>query len=314
MKVTTRVWFGVFAVSIAAATASAQDTTPSENGLGPYHFGMSLAEAQATTPRASWHVDALAGTQALTGGPFLQVGADRFLASLIFDHDALQSIVLNGPASTGCEEAIRARIEGELEPSFGAFGSAPGTRERGALVGTSTTRLGSEIRERTDQNGKHLFYASRRREMFIQVEGDPIGQGGCNVVLVFSAQLPYAGPLLTAVTLDELDRAQSLVNPQWISRAGPRAFDRFYPESARSSHIEGRATLDCIVNVDGSLRCIVSDEDPVGAGFGAAALHIAQDFRVLQSTTGVPAPGKRVRVPLHFGFGAAPHLVGPSSE
>ena len=90
MKVTTRVWFGVFAVSIAAATASAQDTTPSENGLGPYHFGMSLAEAQATTPRASWHVDALAGTQALTGGPFLQVGADRFLASLIFDHDALQ--------------------------------------------------------------------------------------------------------------------------------------------------------------------------------------------------------------------------------
>lgn len=78
--------------------------------------------------------------------------------------------------------------------------------------------------------------------------------------------------------------------------------------------VEGRATLDCIVNVDGSLRCIVSDEDPVGAGFGAAALHIAQDFRVLQSTTGVPAPGKRVRVPLHFGFGAAPHLVGPSSE
>ncbi len=305
----------VLSLMVAAwvSAAAAQNTSVSENGLGPYHFGMSLADAQATAPRAAWQVDARADSQALTGGPLLQVGADRFSASFVFDHGALQSIVLNGPTSARCEEAIRARIEGELEPSFGVFSSAPGPRERGQLVSTSITSLGSEIRERTDQNGNHVIYASRRRGMFIQVEGDPIREGGCNVVLVFNAQLPYAGPLLASVTFDELDRAQSLVSPQWISRPHAHSFEQFYPVGARDSNIEGRTTLDCLVNVDGSLRCLVGFEDPLGGGFGEAALHIAQDFRVLQSTTGVPAPGKRVRVPITFRLAAGPPPVGPSN-
>ncbi|MBI3437168.1 MAG: energy transducer TonB [Proteobacteria bacterium] len=301
-------------MSAFASAASAQDASVSENGLGPYHFGMTLAAAQATAPHAGWQVDTLAGTQALMGGPLLQVGADRFLASFVFDHDALQFVVLNGPTSSRCEEAVRARIEGELEPSFGAFNSSPGPRERGQLVSASITSLGSEIRDRTDANGRHVIYASRRRGMFIQVEGDPTPEGGCNLVLTFNAQLPYAGPLLAPVTFDELDRAQSLVNPQWISRPGVSAFERYYPEGARSSNIEGRTTLDCLVNMDGSLRCLVGYENPVGGGFGEAALHIAQDFRVLQSTTGVPAPGRRVRVPISFRLSSGPPPVGPSNE
>ncbi|MFZ2029962.1 MAG: hypothetical protein WAU68_06630 [Vitreimonas sp.] len=304
-----------FLVMLAlASAASAQDTTVSENGLGPYHFGMTLADAQATAPRAAWHVDTLADTQALMGGPLLQVGADRFLANFVFDHGALQSIVLDGPTSARCDEAIRSRIESELEPSFGVFSSAPGPRERGQLVSTSITSLGSEIRERTDQNGNHVIYASRRRGMFIQVEGDPIREGGCNVVLAFNAQLPYAGPLLAPVTFDELDRARSLVNPQWVSRPRARAFEQYYPAGARDADIEGRTTLDCLVNMDGSLRCLVGYEDPIGGGFGEAALHIAEDFRVLQSTTGVPAAGKRVRVPISFRLSDGPPPVGPSNE
>lgn len=306
--------FPFFVMLALASAASAQDTTVSENGLGPYHFGMTLAEAQATAPRAAWRVDALADTQALTGGPPLQIGADRFLASFVFDHGALQSIVLDGPTSARCVEAIRTRIESELEPSFGAFSAAPGSRERGQLVSASITSLGSEIRERIDQNGNHVIYASRRRGMFIQVEGDPIREGGCNVVLAFNAQTPYGGPLLAPITFDELDRAQSLVNPQWIARPGAHAFERYYPEGARNADIEGRVTLNCLVNMDGSLRCMVGTEDPIGGGFGEAALHIAQDFRVLQSTSGVPAPGKRVRVPISFRLSAGPPQVGPSNE
>jgi hypothetical protein len=277
---------------------------------------MTLADAEATAPRAAWHVDTLADTQALIGGPLLQVGADRFLASFVFDHGALQFIVLNGPTSTPCDDAVRTRIEGELEPTFGVFSSAPGPRERGQLVQTSITGLGSEIRDRTDGNGNHVIYASRRGGMFIQVEGDPLrgGASGCNLSLTFNAQVPYAGPLLAPVSLDELDRAQSLVNPQWISRPGARAFERFYPEMARDSNIEGRTTLDCLINSDGSLRCLVGYEDPIGGGFGDAALHIAQDFRVLQSTSGVPAPGKRVRVPISFRLSAGPPPVGPLNE
>jgi len=308
----------VLSLVVAAwvSAAAAQNTSVSENGLGPYHFGMTLAEAQATAPRAAWRVDTLADTQALIGGPLLQIGADRFLASFVFDHGGLQFIVLNGPTSARCDDAVRARIEGELEPSFGVFSSAPGPRERGQLVSTSITSLGSEIRDRTDGNGNHVIYASRRGGMFIQVEGEPLrgGAPGCNLSLTFNAQVSYAGPLLAPVTLDELDRAQSLVSPQWISRPHAHAFEQFYPEGARDSNIEGRTTLDCLVNVDGSLRCLVGFEDPIGGGFGEAALHIAQDFRVLQSTTGVPAPGKRVRVPITFRLAAGPPPVGPSNQ
>lgn len=292
-----------FAALAWISAASAQESTTSSNGLGPYHFGMSLADAQTTSQRAHWQVTTRpGGGQILSGGPSLQVGSARFAASFVFTDNALRFIVLTGQSPSNCVRAVQSLLESELEPAFGVFKDAPGPGERGGLVAVSRSTSGSEIRDRTDEHDIHFIFSSRRGAMFIEVEGAPptSADQGCRVSLSFSAQSSYAGPLLGQITFEELDNAQSLVGAQWISRPTAQSFDEFYPFAARNANIEGRAALDCLVNADGSLRCLVADENPIGADFGQAALHIAQSFRVLRDAGGASAVGKRVRIPITF--------------
>ncbi len=285
------------------STASAQEGPAPASGLGPYHFGMSLSDAEATSQRATWSVGgAPGGGQILSGGPSLQVGAARFGAAFVFRDNALRLIILTGQSPSNCIQAVQTLLEGDLEPAFGAFRDAPGPSERGRLVGASLTTSQSEIRDRVGEDGKHSVFSSRRGAMFIEVEGAPpiSADQGCRVSLTFTAQSPYTGPLLAQVTYRELDGAQSLVGAQWLARPSAETFDRYYPLGARDAGVEGRTELDCLVNADGSLRCLVADEAPYGGGFGEAALRIAQDFRVLRDGVHASAVGKRVRIPITF--------------
>jgi hypothetical protein len=299
---------GLVAIAWISA-ASAQEAVTSANGLGPYHFGMTLAEAEATSQRAQWRVtNAPGGGQILSRGPSLQVGAARFAAEFLFGDRGLRLIALTGQSPSNCIRAVQTLLEGDLEPTFGAFGDAPGPHERGRLVGASLTASQSEIRDRIDEDGKHLVFSSRRGAMFIEVEGVPptSADQGCRVYLSFTANSPYAAPLMASVTYHELDSAQSLVSPRWIARPSAQSFERYYPLIAVDAALEGRTVLDCLVNADGSLRCLVAEETPTGAGFGDAALHIAQDFRVLRDEAGASAVGKRVRVPITFRLSGGP--------
>jgi TonB family protein len=290
------------AVVALTAVASAQEANLPENGLGPYHFGMTLAEVEATSQHATWRVEQANSGQVLSGGPSLRVGSATFTTALVFDEDALRFIILTGQTPSNCTNSVRTLIEGDLEPSFGAFSSAPGPNQRGRLIGAATTTLGSEIREMVDPSEAHIIYSSRRGGMFIEVKGDAASNGaqGCRISLGFNAQVPYTGPQLGSVSYRELDQARTLVGARWISRPGASAFDQYYPHAARNAGIQGNAMLDCIVNADGSLRCLVANESPAGGGFGDAAIHIAPGFRVLQSEDGASAVGKRIRVSITF--------------
>lgn len=66
--------------------------------------------------------------------------------------------------------------------------------------------------------------------------------------------------------------------PHWLRR--PRDLERYYPARALQREIQGAAVLDCLVNTDGYLTCVVMSETPQGWGFGAAALNIAGDYRM----------------------------------
>lgn len=290
---------GALAAIAFFSAAAAQQTAPPEGGLGPYHFGMTLADAEATSQRASWHTEWRAGVgRVLTGGPQLQVGGTRLGSAFVFDNDALRFIILSGQTSASCGDSVRALIENDLEPSFGLFSSAPGPQEQGRPSGVVITARGSEIRDLSDERGPHVA-SSRRGDMFIEVDGAVATAGaGCVVSVTFNAATPYGGPILAPITYEELDRAQTLVNPRWIERPGVRAFEQNYPRAAFGT--EGRVVLDCLVNDDGSLRCLIAMEAPADRHFGEAALHIAQDFRVRESIDGVAAAGKRVRVPITF--------------
>jgi TonB family protein len=93
----------------------------------------------------------------------------------------------------------------------------------------------------------------------------------------------------------------SLSEVPFTQRPGARDFARHYPRRALNAGTNGRVTLSCTVRRDLRLQCSVAEEDPPGAGFGAAALRIARQFRAArQFPDGQSTVGAQVRVPLVF--------------
>lgn len=91
-------------------------------------------------------------------------------------------------------------------------------------------------------------------------------------------------------------------NPVWISRPTPEQVGRLYPERAADRGITGMATLWCGIRANGTMTdCQVVDESPAGWRFGAAALSMAQYFRISPKTVdNKPVEGSRVRIPVVF--------------
>jgi TonB family protein len=87
----------------------------------------------------------------------------------------------------------------------------------------------------------------------------------------------------------------------WLSRPGARDFEAAYPRDAFRDGLGGDVTLECLVQVDGELACVVANETPPGMGFGEAARLAAARFRLPQQTAdGRPTAGGTVTIPLHF--------------
>src|SRR5262249_18799687 len=88
-----------------------------------------------------------------------------------------------------------------------------------------------------------------------------------------------------------------ITRPSWARV--PRELQRFYPRAAVRQNVEGRAVLDCLVSTAGPLAWAVAAETPAGWGFGAAALEIAAQYRMVPATRdGVPIEGRyRMAVP-----------------
>jgi protein TonB len=93
----------------------------------------------------------------------------------------------------------------------------------------------------------------------------------------------------------------TISNPHWLQT--PRDLARYYPLAAIRRDIEGEVQLDCLVTVTGALQCSVASETPANWGFGAAAIRIAQDYRMVPATRdGAPVEARyRMRVPFRLG-------------
>src|SRR3569833_630150 len=76
----------------------------------------------------------------------------------------------------------------------------------------------------------------------------------------------------------------------------------FYPRAAARKSLPGKATSDCVGNLKGSLTdCTVFSEDPVGEGFGVAAVRMSSIFKMWPMTVdGVPTGGGKVRISVQF--------------
>jgi protein TonB len=89
-------------------------------------------------------------------------------------------------------------------------------------------------------------------------------------------------------------------NPRWLQT--PRDLARYYPMMALRRDIEGAVQLDCLVTTTGALQCTVISETPANWGFGAAAIRISQDYRMVPAMRdGAPVEGRyRMRVPFRL--------------
>jgi len=113
-------------------------------------------------------------------------------------------------------------------------------------------------------------------------------------VVPISANPPGAGPAIPDPV------PPTITNAHWLQT--PRDLARYYPMMALRRDIEGDVQLDCLVTTTGSLQCSVASETPANWGFGAAAIRIAQDYRMVPAMRdGAPVEGRyRMRVPFRL--------------
>lgn len=95
--------------------------------------------------------------------------------------------------------------------------------------------------------------------------------------------------------------ARVIRNPSWVRQPDAEQMMRAYPRRALEAGLGGSATLDCLVQPNGSVAvCHVAGETPAGQGFGRAAQQLSRHFRINPRTVDGIAEGTRVSINLRF--------------
>ncbi len=100
--------------------------------------------------------------------------------------------------------------------------------------------------------------------------------------------------------------------PTWVRLPTADQAMASYPRAALAARTTGVAIMSCTVGPGGDLTlCSVSSEQPQDQGFGAAAVSLAQYFRLsVWTDEGLPTVGSRVRVPVRYAVPATPTPAG----
>lgn len=135
--------------------------------------------------------------------------------------------------------------------------------------------------------------------------------------VVFNDDATESGPIVTLGTVvdkpvEDAPPARSaepepapapavIRNPSWARQPNAEQMMRAYPDRALERGIGGTATLNCLVQANGSIAgCDVTGETPAGQGFGRAAQSLSRHFRINPRTVDGAATGSRVVVSLRF--------------
>jgi TonB family protein len=97
-------------------------------------------------------------------------------------------------------------------------------------------------------------------------------------------------------------KAPVVTNPDWLRRPTGDDIGKVYPQKAQRDLMPGAATIKCDVTEIGTLdACSVLSEAPPGYDFGAAALKMANLFKMKPRTIdGLPVGGATVVIPINF--------------
>jgi TonB family protein len=106
-------------------------------------------------------------------------------------------------------------------------------------------------------------------------------------------------------------------DPLWLKRVNPEYVAQLFPAAAAKAGLHsGKATVDCAVQHDGSLRdCTVASEEPAGLGFGNAALTVASVMVMNPWTAqGTPVDGAHIRLPIRLELPADAQATTPAQR
>ncbi len=108
---------------------------------------------------------------------------------------------------------------------------------------------------------------------------------------------PDAPPATTA----EPPVTRVIRNPSWSRQPSADQMMRAYPNRALEAGVSGSATLNCLVQANGTVAvCDVTRETPEGQGFGRAAQQLSRYFRINPRTVDGAAEGSRVSINMRF--------------
>jgi TonB family protein len=122
---------------------------------------------------------------------------------------------------------------------------------------------------------------------------------------------------MTAESLHKPDAAAAPApryRPDWLKKPTGEDLAWAYPVRAAREGLGGKAKIHCFVASDGKLTdCSVVNEDPVGEGFGAAALALAPQFQMTRPPNDFKAPAE-ITIPIVFAMPkpATPDMAAPS--
>jgi protein TonB len=106
--------------------------------------------------------------------------------------------------------------------------------------------------------------------------------------------------LAAALAVSMAGTAQA--NPLWLQHPNADDIKKVYPRAALRNRDPAVVELVCKVNAESRLDdCKVKSEEPVGLGFGEAALKLAPKFKMRKTVNGKPvAVGTEATVPIKF--------------
>ncbi|GAA0638905.1 TonB family protein [Brevundimonas lenta] len=92
-----------------------------------------------------------------------------------------------------------------------------------------------------------------------------------------------------------------ITSPSWSRQPSAEQLMRAYPDRALARGVSGSASLNCLVQADGTVAsCDITGETPAGQGFGRAAQSLSRYFRINPRTVNGAAEGSRVAINLRF--------------
>lgn len=211
------------------------------------------------------------------------------------------SFETHDPIVRDVQECLRTldAIVADLETTLGPFSAAAAEGEaRGALIATTRTALGSEVRHYHNQeSGAFTGVASIAGDQHAEARVVIPPAGRARWSCVFRLKVSPPAPLPPFVD----DGTPRLRNVFWMERPTGADFARVYPTVAAEVAQNGAVTLDCTVVQAYAISCTVASESPEGWGFGAAALALAEEFRIAPVTRdNIATEGGRVLVPIRF--------------